>query len=413
MKYGLIGEKLPHSFSAMVHGAIGGYDYELKELHREELEAFITAKEFCGINVTVPYKEQVIPYLDKIDPLAAEIGAVNTVVNRDGVLYGYNTDISGMLSLIERMGLELKGKKVLVLGTGGTSKTAAAAAKHLEAATVIKVSRRGKDGAVSYEEAVTKHTDAEIIINTTPCGMYPDNESVPIDLSFFTKLEGVADVIYNPLRSRLVREAKRLGVVAEGGLYMLVKQALLASELFFDTEYGEDTTCKVFSNVITSKENIVLSGMPSSGKTTVGTLLSRLTGRELYDTDKYLEAKHGMSVPDMFSRYGEPKFRDMEAEAVKELSVKNGVIIATGGGAVMRAESADALKQNGRIYFLDRPLAELIPTDDRPMSRTREALEQRYNERYDTYLSTADEVIKVKGTPTDVALSITERHLKL
>ncbi len=410
MKYGLIGEKLPHSFSAVVHKAIGGYDYELKELCPWELEPFLKAKEFIGINVTVPYKEAVIPYLDEISPLAAEIGAVNTVVNRSGVLYGYNTDIGGMLDLIKRMGLEIKGKKALILGTGGTSKTAATAVKHLEAAHVIKVSRSGKDGAVSYEEAVTKHKDAEIIINTTPCGMYPNNKGIPLDLSVFTGLEGVVDAVYNPLRTRLVREAKRLGAVAEGGLYMLVKQAVLASELFFDTKYANSVTDKVFTTISTGKENVVLSGMPSSGKTTVGTLLSGIMGRELYDTDKYLEAKHGMSVPDMFARYGEPTFRDMEAEAVKELSVKNGVIIATGGGAVMRAESADALKQNGRIYFLDRPLTELIPTDDRPMSRTREALEQRYNERYGTYLSTADEIIEVKGAPEEVALTIKERH---
>jgi len=412
MKYGLIGEHLPHSFSAQIHSLIGGYDYKLREINREDLGAFMEKKEFEGINVTIPYKQAVMPYLDEISGEALAIGAVNTVVNRNGKLYGYNTDIGGLKALIQRTGTSLKGKKVLILGTGGTSKTAYAAAVQEGAAAAIRLSRSPKGDAVSYEEAASLHGDAEVIINTTPCGMFPDTEGLPIDLSLFPNVAAVVDVVYNPLRTRLVSEAVKRGIKAEGGLYMLVKQAVLASELFLDTKYDSILTDKVFNSVKASKENIVLTGMPSCGKSTVGGILARLTGRPMFDTDKYLEEKHGISVPEMFTRYGEPKFRDMEAEAVRELSVESGCIIATGGGAVMRAESAERLKRNGHLYFLDRPLEELVATDDRPMSRTAEALRQRYEERYPTYLSTADSVVKVRGSAEDVAKDIIERHGK-
>lgn len=412
MKYGLIGEHLPHSFSAQIHEMIGGYEYELTELTPSELERFMNKREFCGINVTIPYKQAVMPYLDEISPLALEIGAVNTVINRGGKLYGYNTDIGGISALVRRIGIDIKGKRVLILGTGGTSNTAFTAAMGGGAASVFKVSRKNKDGALSYEEAMENHGDAEVIINTTPCGMFPDNDSVPIDLTPFTRLEGVVDVVYNPLRTRLVQQAMKRGVAAEGGLYMLVKQAVLASELFTGAKYGDEVTDRVYKRLKTDKENIVLSGMPSCGKTTVGGILAGITGRPLYDSDKYLEEKHGMTVPDMFARFGEPAFRDMEAEAIRELSVKGGCIIATGGGAVIRPESALRLKQNGTIYFLDRPLGDLVATDDRPMSRTREALEQRYKERYPIYLSTADCVLRVDGTAEEMAKRIIERLTK-
>lgn len=412
MKYGLIGEHLPHSFSAQIHEALGGYCYELKELAPTELEGFMKKREFCGINVTIPYKQAVMPYLDEISPLALEIGAVNTVINRGGKLYGYNTDIGGISALIQRMGVDLKGKKVLILGTGGTSNTAFTAAKHGGAASVLKVSRGGKGGAIGYEEAMERHGDAEVIINTTPCGMFPDNDGCPIDLAPFPRLKGVVDVVYNPLRTRLVQMAAEKGLAAEGGLYMLVKQAVLASELFTDSKYDDGVTDSVYKKIKNNKESIVLSGMPSCGKTTVGGILAKITGSPFYDSDKCLEEKHGMAVPDMFARFGEPVFRDMEAEAIRELSLKSGCIIATGGGAVIRPESARRLKQNGTVYFLDRPLKDLVATDDRPMSRTREALEQRYKERYPIYLSTADCVLKVDSTAEEMARRIIERHAK-
>lgn len=413
MKYGLIGEHLPHSFSAQIHGLIGGYDYKLKEIEKDSLGAFMEKKEFAGINVTIPYKQAVMPYLDEISKEALAIGAVNTVVNRGGRLYGYNTDIGGINAIIQRTGAELSGKKVLILGTGGTSNTAYTAAVQGGADKVLKLSRSPKGDAISYEEAARLHGDACVIINTTPCGMFPDTEGLPIDLGLFPKVSAVVDVVYNPLRTRLVTEAAKRGIKAEGGLYMLVRQAVLASELFLDTKHSPDLTDKIFDTLKASKENIVLTGMPSCGKSTVGGILAKLTGRPMFDTDKYLEEKHGISVPEMFARYGEGVFRDMEAEAVKELSAQSGCIIATGGGAVMRAESAERLKRNGRFYFLDRPLECLVATDDRPMSRTAEALKQRYEERYPTYLATADSVVKVKGSAEDAAKEIIERHGKI
>jgi len=410
MRYGLIGEHLPHSFSAFIHGKIGSYSYELWELPPEKLAEFMQKKQFGGINVTIPYKQAVIPYLDEISPAADAIGAVNTVVNRGGKLYGYNTDIGGLSALIQRVGVSLAGKKVLILGTGGTAKTAYAAASLGGAAQIQKVSRGGKDGALTYEQAAEQFGDAQLIINTTPCGMFPNCEAMPIDPALFPKAAAVIDVVYNPLRTRLVQRATKLGIRAEGGLYMLTKQAVLASELFFDTKYDAGVTEKVFAATLGAKENIVLTGMPGSGKTTVGGILAQLTGRTLYDTDVYLEQKHGMPVSAMFSRYGEQGFRDMETAAVKELSAHSGCIIATGGGAILRQENVQSLKQNGRLYFLDRPIESLLPTADRPLASTAEAIKQRYTERYATYISTADTVIAVNGTANDVAATITERH---
>lgn len=409
MEYGLIGEKLPYSFSAVIHGMIGGYSYALTEFSAEEVKPFMQAKGFRAINVTVPYKQTVMPYLDYISDGAAQIGAVNTVVNKNGLLYGYNTDIDGITALLKRVGFKSDGK-VLILGTGGTSNTAYHAVKAMGFAEIYKVSRSKKGGAISYDEAVNEHSDAAYIINTTPCGTYPNIHASAIDLSAFKRLKAVADAVYNPLRSELVSTAKSLGISAEGGLYMLVKQAVIASELFFDTKYEEALTDTIYNRILSQKENIVLSGMPSSGKSTVGALLAKSLGRPFYDTDDAIVQKCGTSIPEIFKARGEAYFRDVEAAVIKELSAQNGAIIATGGGAVLRCESVKALKQNGRIYFLDRPIQQLIPTDNRPLASSAEAIKQRYNERYDTYVSTADAVIKVQGNAESVANDIERRH---
>lgn len=409
MEYGLIGEKLPHSFSAVIHGMIGEYGYSLKELASTELDAFMKSKSFKGINVTIPYKQAVIPYLDWISEEAAQIGAVNTVVNRGGKLYGYNTDIGGLKSLIERVG-GVKGKKVLILGTGGTSKTAFVAANIMGACEVYKVSRSARDGALSYEKAVKAHHDAHVIINTTPCGMFPQIEATPIDLSLFKGLSAVVDVVYNPLRTKLISKALSLKIKAEGGLYMLVKQAVLASELFFNTEYESALTEKIHGTLLAQKENIVLTGMPASGKSTVGALLAKTLNRPFYDTDEGIKQKCGMEIPDIFAKHGEEYFRSVETAVIKELSANSGCIIATGGGAAMRSANVEALKQNGRIYFLDRPLEQLLPTPDRPLASSAEAIKARYNERYGTYIATADTVIKINGNAQSVANDIERRH---
>ena len=288
-RYGCIGKRLTHSFSREIHERLADYKYDLIELCEEELAPFLEKRDFEAINVTIPYKQAVIPYLDSVSDVARRIGAVNTVVNQDGRLCGYNTDYYGMRALIERLGLVLEGKKVLVLGTGGTSRTACAVASDLGASEIITVSRRKTEEHVSYEEASTLHPDARIIINTTPSGMYPDCESAPIDISAFDGLEGVIDAVYNPLCTNLVLDARERGVKAEGGLYMLVGQAVKASEIFLGNSYPKETVDDIFSKIKREKENIVLIGMPASGKSTVGKILAERLNRELIDTDELLE----------------------------------------------------------------------------------------------------------------------------
>ncbi len=409
MMYGCIGEHLPHSFSKEIHGQIGGYAYELKELTPEELPAFLADRNFRGVNVTIPYKQAVIPGLDEIDATAEAIGAVNTIVNRNGKLAGYNTDLYGLTRLIRRIGLDLAGKKVLIPGTGGTSRTASYAAEQLGAREILRVSRTGKEGSLTYEQALLEHTDAEIILNTTPCGMFPEPDAQPLPLDPFTKLEGVADVIYNPLRSRLVLDARARGIPAEGGLYMLVAQAVRASELFLDTVYPEELTDRIYGRILRQKENVVLIGMPGSGKSAVGRILSERTGRSLADTDQLITEKAGRSIPDIFRENGEPAFRDLESEIVRELSKLGGQIISTGGGAVLRPENVTALRQNGRLFWLDRDPEALVPTDDRPLADTTGKMKQLYRVREPIYRAAADEIIPVTGTPENAADDIESR----
>ena len=412
MKYGCIGEHLKHSFSKEIHNAFADYDYEICEIPRCDLGAFFDVSDFSAINVTIPYKEEVIPYLYYIDDFAKSIGAVNTIVNRDGKLYGYNTDFYGMTSLIHHAGVSLKGKKVAILGTGGTSKTAYAVAKAEGASSIIKVSRSGKDSAVTYEELYRSHLDTEIFINTTPVGMFPNIFGKAVDISAFKSLSGVFDAIYNPLRSEMISDAKSLGIPCEGGLYMLVAQAVRASEIFLDKEYPHGTLDRVFEKIYREKENIVLVGMPASGKSTVGKILSEKLGREMIDTDDMIIEKAGMPITEIFGRMGEKYFRDLETECVKEASAKSSVIIATGGGVPLRAENVGALRLNGKIFFLDRPLEMLIPTDSRPLSSDRESLEKRYNERYGIYTECCDVKVDASQDAILVAEKIIEEILK-
>lgn len=406
MKYGLIGEKLGHSFSKPIHEKIGGYEYEIKEIAAQDLDGFMKERAFSGINVTIPYKTQVIPYLDYIDPIAEKIGAVNTISNRVNRLYGYNTDFFGMKMLIEKQGFDFTGKKVVVLGSGGTSRTAVAVCESFGAKEIVVVSRKGE---VNYSNLYTFHADADYIINTTPVGMYPDNLSSPVDLSFFKKLKGVTDVVYNPLKTRLCLEAVDRGIKAEGGLYMLAAQAVFACEKFLDSSLDiKKVTDEVFGEILSEKRNIVLIGMPGSGKTTIGKALSERTGKSFIDTDEMIAETHGV-ISDIFAQKGEEYFRELEAEKVKEASLKNGTVIATGGGAVLRRENIEVLRQNGDIFFLNRPLEDIIPTADRPLSSDRAALEKRFKERYDIYKASADYEIQIDGNVENAVSRIMEK----
>ncbi len=410
MKYGLIGEKLGHSFSKEIHEQIENYTYTLCELSPDELDSFMTKREFCAINVTIPYKEKVIPYLDYVSDRAKAIGAVNTIVNIDGKLYGYNTDCLGLSALMRKADIFPKGKKVLILGTGATSKTARSVADELGAKEIIIVGRSPKDGSITYDEMYKSHKDADIIINTTPCGMYPDCTQSPVDITEFTSLSGVVDVIYNPLRSPLVTKAKSLGINAVGGLYMLVSQAIYAIEKFVGREYDETLADSIYNSIKSSRENIVLVGMPSSGKSTIARELAALTGREMTDTDQLIVTTHNMPIPDIFKNFGEKVFRKWESEAVKEVSKKSGVIIATGGGAVLNPDNVAALRQNGKIYFIDRPLEALFPTSDRPLAQNKEAIINLYNERYPIYTSSADSIVINNKSTSELSDAIILMH---
>lgn len=411
-KYGCIGKKLTHSFSKEIHARLADYAYELMELTEEEIPAFFAAKDFAAINVTIPYKQTVIPYLDEVSDIATRIGAVNTIVNRDGRLWGYNTDYYGMKALIERVGITLRDKKVLVLGTGGTSKTARVVAADLGASEVLVVSRRKTDGCITYEDAVTLHTDAEVIINTTPSGMYPDCESKPIEIAAFDRLEGVIDAVYNPLCTNLVLDAKARGIKAEGGLYMLVMQAVVAVERFLDTEIPQETADRVFASVLAAKENIVLTGMPGSGKSTVGKRL-KLEGYTLVDTDAEIQRRCGCTIRELIAAKGEPYFRDLETEVIRDVSRESCRIISTGGGAILREENLRCLKRNGKLFFLDAALSRLRATGDRPLSNTRDKLAKLYADRIGLYRGTADVTVPDMETPEAEADYILTKRMEL
>ncbi len=394
MKYGLIGEKLGHSFSKTVHEKIADYSYEIKEIAKEDLASFIKAKDFSGINVTIPYKSDVIPYLDYIDENAKIIGAVNTIVNKNGVLYGYNTDFGGMKMLIEKCGFDYKNKTVLIAGTGGTSKTAEAVSSFLGAKEIVKVSRTGK---INYDNVYSLYNGADYIINTTPLGMYPNCDSCPLDVSKFKNLKGVVDAVYNPLKTRICQEAEKSGIKSVTGLYMLVSQAVLACELFLGKELNvKESANRIFNEIADEKENVVLIGMPGCGKTTIGTELAEEMGKKFIDSDVIIKERYG-DITEIFETKGEEYFRNIEEEVIKEISQMTGMIIATGGGVVLRENNIRRLKQNGKVIFLDRPLEDIMPTADRPLSKDRESLEKRYNERYDIYVRSADEKIIVDG----------------
>ena len=411
-KYGCIGKKLAHSFSKEIHEKLADYAYDLIELAEEEIAPFFEKKDFAAINVTIPYKQTVIPYLDSISEVAERIGAVNTIVNKDGKLCGYNTDYYGMKALIERIGIDLTGKKVLVLGTGGTSKTARVVAADLGAAEILTVSRRKTDHYITYEEAVQEHADANVIINTTPSGMYPDCESRPIDITEFTQLIGVVDVVYNPLCTNLVLDAKQRGIKAEGGLYMLIMQAVVAVERFLDTRIAKEVADRVFASIFASKENVVLTGMPGSGKSTVGKYLN-IEGFEFVDTDEEIEKRCGCSIKERIQEKGEASFRALETEVIREVSSMNCRIISTGGGAVLKEENVRALKRNGKLYFLNADLSRLQATDSRPLSDTQEKLARLYTERMSLYTGTADVVVPDLRTPQDEADYITTKREEL
>lgn len=385
MQFGLIGEKLGHSYSKEIHNLIADYGYELREVKREELGAFMTERAFSGINVTIPYKKRVMDYLDVISDDAKKIGAVNTVVNRDGKLYGYNTDFYGLKALLIHNGVSVRNKKVLILGSGGTSDTAYNVVTGLNAKEAIKVSRTKKDGFVTYDEAARLHSDADVIINATPVGMYPDDDGVPVNIGLFPSLSAVIDAIYHPLRTNLVSDAEKRGIKACGGLYMLVAQAVYAAALFENKKPDENLIDDVYGKILNDKRNIVLIGMPSSGKTTIGKALAARIGKRFADTDELIVGTTGKSIPEIFEKEGEKVFREIEKKVICDIAVNDGTVIATGGGVILDEKNVLALKRNGVIVYLDRKIDNLIATDSRPLSSNVDDLKKLYDKRKPLY----------------------------
>lgn len=400
MKCGLLGRKLGHSYSPQIHNLLGDYSYVLFEKEPAELENFLKNGDFSGLNVTIPYKKEVIPYLSELSPTAKKMGCVNTVLRRsDGTLYGHNTDYFGFTSLVRHAGLSVAGKKVLVLGSGGASNTAVAALKDLGASPVV-ISRSGENNYGNLH----LHRDAAAIVNTTPVGMYPNTGVSPIDLGLFPHLEGVLDVIYNPARTQLLLDAEKLGIPRENGLWMLVAQAKEAAEVFTGGKISDEVIEKIYRQLSHQMKNIVLIGMPGCGKTTIGTLLAEKLERTLADADEKIIALAGKSIPEIFSQDGEPTFRDWETKALTELGKQSGLVIATGGGCVTQKRNYPLLHQNGYLVWLERDWSKL-PTDGRPLSQAND-LGKMYAARKPLYEAFADIRVENTGTPAETVQHI-------
>lgn len=392
MKYGLIGEHLGHSFSKQIQTRIAeienvkDYDYQLVELDKEEFKEFMEKKDFKGINVTIPYKKDVIPYLDEMDESAKAIGAVNTIINVDGKLKGYNTDFGGFLYMVKAHNVHMEGKKVLIIGNGGACAAVKAVCKHENAKDIVIVSRSANRGAIGYDEMYTSHLDADIVVNTSPVGMFPNIANAPIDVSWFHKLECVLDVVYNPILTRLCFEAQEADIKRVIGLEMLIAQAKYTFEIFENMSFGDSIIDEIKKEMLKDRCNIVLIGMPSAGKTTIGKMLEEKLGKEFFDLDDMIIAKAGKSIPEIFQESGEAGFRAIETEVAIEASKMNNKIIATGGGVVKHKVNMDFLRLNGITIFIDRDIDKLISSDpNRPLSSSKQALQQMYKERYPLY----------------------------
>ena len=407
MTYGLIGEKLGHSFSKIIHERLAGIPYGLRELSPDELGPFLRNEPFRGINVTIPYKQAVIPYLDELGPSALLTGAVNVIVrSEDGRLTGHNTDYDGVLAMASHAGVSFEGASVVILGAGGASKAVAAAAREAGASKVVFAVRHGFGPDRLPIEDPSCFADCEVLVNATPVGMYPGVEVKPFDIGTLPHLRGVLDCVYNPIRTELVLDAQERGIPAEGGLMMLVAQAVRASELFLDKTYGPGVTEELYRWLLCGRRNIVLCGMPSSGKTTVGQEVAARLGKPFTDTDDVVRTHSGMEIPDLFALEGEAGFRRRERIAVQSVASGQGLVVATGGGAVLDPANVRALKRNGVVFFIDRHPELLEPTADRPLSRDRSALERLYAQRMPAYIAAADARIPNDGDLTDTVESI-------
>lgn len=397
MEFGLIGEHLGHSFSREIHGMLCCAPYELRELAPDELLKFLADRDFRGINVTIPYKRAVMPHLDAIDESARACNAVNAIVRQDGKLTGYNTDYDGFIALARHAGIDFKGAKVVILGAGGAASAVEAAARSMGAASVRNAVRTARTPEQLPLASPELWSDCEVLVNATPLGMYPDWQSLPVNLDELPRLRGVLDCIYNPIRTRLVLDAQARSIPADGGLYMLVGQAVRARELFDGCSIPESRCEEIYGRILRSKRNLVLTGMPSCGKSSVGRELASRTGRRFVDTDEVIALQAGMEIPEIFAREGESGFRERETAAIESMAAEQGLIIATGGGAILRDENVRLLRHNGIICLIQRDINLLTPTADRPLSSDRAALQALYRHRLPYYLRAAELTIDNDG----------------
>lgn len=405
MEYGLIGEKLGHSYSQMIHARLADYRYELKEVAPERLDAFIEARNFRGLNVTIPYKQAVMKHCAELSPEAMEVGSVNTLIVRpDGSLYGHNTDIDGFIYMLRRGEIDPAGAKAVILGSGGTSLTARAALTRLGAREIVTVSRKGP---VDYAALYAEHADAEILVNATPVGMYPKNGVSPVELDRLPNVRGVADVIYNPEKTALILAARAKGIPAVSGLSMLVAQAREAAELFAGRAIPAGRVEDIVSEIGAQTLNLILVGMPGCGKTTLGQAVAAALHREFVDCDAEIVRRAGKSIPEIFAQDGEGAFRALESGVMADVCRGHGLVISTGGGAVLRAENRDAMRQNGRVCLIRRALA-LLPRDGRPLSASEDAVARLWEARRAAYETAADFPVENDGTVEEAAEKIRE-----
>ncbi len=397
MKCGLLGQTLGHSYSPAIHAQLGDYEYTLFEKEPAELADFLQNSDWDGLNVTIPYKQTVIPYLDHASDIVKKLGAVNTIVRNDGKLAGYNTDYWGFHAMLAKSGLSPAGKKCLVLGSGGASKVVQAVLQDALAHVVV-ISRSGEN---NYHDLL-RHSDAAMIVNTTPVGMYPNTGVSPVDLSLFPHLEGVLDLIYNPARTQLLLDAEKRGIVAENGLWMLISQAIHAAERFTGKTEKAKSMEEIYRSLTAQMENIILIGMPGCGKSTIGRLLAQSWGKTFVDTDREIEKLAKKSIPQIFAEDGEDTFRALETQVLALLGKQSGLVIATGGGCVTRCENYPLLHQNGTIFWLQRALDQL-PKEGRPLSVDLEAM---YRVREPMYAAFADFVIDNSGSLKEVTDAI-------
>ena len=393
MQKGLLGKKLTHSFSKQIHEDLMDYEYNLIELEEKDLDKFFKEKNFDAINVTVPYKQKVMKYVDHIDEKCKIINATNTIVNKNGELFCYNTDYYGFEYMLVKNNVDLKNKKVCILGNGGAAQAIKAVVNDYDIDELIICKSRESNETITYETLYKDHKDIEILINTSYIGMYPNNYQELINLDYFNNLKWVIDIIYNPLNTKLLVNAKKRNIKTINGLEMLVGQAVYAMEYFMDLSLDKKIIDDYYQKILREKQNIVLIGMPSCGKSTISKLLEKRLNKASIDVDNYIEKEINMSIKEYFDLFNEEKFRELETKTIKEVSKLNGKIISTGGGVVLNSENIDALKQNGLIIYIKRDINKLLVTEDRPLSKDLNAIKTIYDSRYKLYENYSDIIV--------------------